>query len=338
MHDTTMQMGATTAQMAATTAQMNQNTKSMKATTENMNGVMTEIFDAGRQGAALDLRSKQWELLLQSKKLEDKGTYAGLYFLAFEFQLWSNLGRDARPNERERLMQDAVDEFFRRLVGITHWAAEELDPFAGKNPLKFGEVENEKASFNALAGSIEKNNRKQEIAQEEAKSESISMLKLLETALRAGKEIREGRSRLTDFPEYVNIVLQREELAYRLLRARHQVMGLAVLGYLTPMTRTLTEGFKYKYLGQKWDLDFNQLNESQIRLASFRLKEAIEARDFLAEMGWKSELDSTIKRIFSHARVVNAPGERGARTSNLQSPMAQLQIDLIGKLRDYTKE
>ncbi|HEY8280501.1 MAG TPA: hypothetical protein VIH99_12805, partial [Bdellovibrionota bacterium] len=66
MHDATMEMNATTGKMANTT--------------EGMNKAMCEVFDSGRQGAALDLRDKQWERLENSKKLEDKGTYSGLYF------------------------------------------------------------------------------------------------------------------------------------------------------------------------------------------------------------------------------------------------------------------
>jgi hypothetical protein len=321
MHDATMEMNATTGKMANTT--------------EGMNKAMCEVFDSGRQGAALDLRDKQWERLENSKKLEDKGTYSGLYFLAFEFQLWSNLCLDAQSGERERLMQDAVDEFFRRLLGITHWTAAEIDPFAGKNPLKFGNVENEKASFNALAGSIERNNRKQESAVE-GENEAVSMLTLVETGLRAGKQIREHRASRTDFPAYVDIILQREELAIRLLKARTQVMGLAVLGYLTPMTRNISEGIKFKYLGKKWDLDFNELNESQVQLASFRLGEAIAARDMLQELGIKVPVHPGIAKIFSHMTVKNMPGEAGAKVKDLESPAARAQANLITQIKDYS--
>jgi len=329
MHDATVAMNATTAKMAA-------NTEKLGITTDGMNGVMGEIFDSGRQGAALDLRTKQWDNLIQSPKLEDKGTYAGLYFLAFEFQLWANIGRDGKAGERERLQADAVKEFSRRLLGITHWAPEEIDAFAGKNPLKFGDVENEKASFNAVAASIEENNRKQEVTAADTNTEAVSMLNMIETGLRAGKEIREGKAKLADFPEYVDLVLQREELMTRLLKARYQVMGLAVLGQLTPITRNLTEGLKYKYLGEKWDIDFNQLSESLVNLAAFRIQQANEARDTLKELGIDVTLDPAIRKIYSHATLKNFAGTSGARVIDPSSDAAHDQESLVGVLKNYT--
>ena len=119
---------------------------------------------SSRQGASLDLRNKLFSRVISSPKVEEKGTNAGLYFLAFEFQLWSNLGHDARTGERERLMKDAVEEFFCHLLSLTHWT--ENDPFAGKNPLAFSEADRERAAFNAFALTLEKNNRKQELAYE----------------------------------------------------------------------------------------------------------------------------------------------------------------------------
>ncbi|MGZ3735975.1 MAG: hypothetical protein ACXVC0_13500 [Bdellovibrionota bacterium] len=336
MHDATMAMNATTAKMAANTSKMAETTEGMSKTTTNMNGVMTDIFDVGRQGAALDVRTKHWELVVNSPKLEDKGTYAGLYFLAFEFQLWANIGQDARPGERERLMADAANEFTRHLLGITHWAPEEIDPFAGKNPLKFGDVENEKASFNAVAASMEENNREQEFTATDTSEGAVSMLEMIETSLLDGKKIKEGKAKLEDFPDYENIVLAREELATRLLRARYQVMGLAVLGQLTPLTRNFTEGFKLKIWGEKWDMDFNQMTQSQIRLASFRIGQAIQARDTLAQLGIAVTLDPSIRKIYSHAQVKNLAGQKGALVASQESEAAKEQLGLINLLKDYT--
>jgi hypothetical protein len=326
--------------MAAVTEKMNQNTENMKSTTEGMSGVMTEIYDSGRQGAAVDLRNKQWDLLIHAAKPDEKAANAALFFIEFEFQLWSNFGRDTIKQERERLMQDAVCEFFVRLLGITHWAPEELDPFAGSapvllaNPLKQSDLDNEKASFNALALTIEHNNRKQELIPETS-ADQLSMLSLIENALRAGKQIKEGKAKLSDFPAYVDLVLQNEELAVRLLRARHQMMGLAVLCQVTTMCRDLGEGAKYAKLGVRWDLDFSQLNESQVRLISFRLGEGIAARNFLAELGIRDDLDAGIQRVFSHGTAKNAPGALDPKAAG-NSELAQAQSRVLDQLKDYT--
>jgi hypothetical protein len=124
MHTATMEMNSTTSDLADVSSQMNK--------------MMAEVYDSGRQGASLDLRNKLFDIAVNAPKIEEKATNAGLYFLAFEFQLWSNLGQDNRANERERLMKDAVEEFFCHLLSVTHWT--EVDPFAGKNPLAFSEA------------------------------------------------------------------------------------------------------------------------------------------------------------------------------------------------------
>jgi hypothetical protein len=337
MHDATLRMDATTARMAATTEEMNKSTQQLRDDTASLGDVNRELFDEARQGAALDIRNKSWQLMREGKSLEDKALQAGLFFDAFEFQLWSNLGADARPGARERLMQDAVDEFFRRVLGITHWAPEEVDPFAGKNPLKLGEAEEEKACFNAVAGALERNNRKQEQIGA-ASQNQLSMLSLIENALKAGALIRMGKARLDDFPSYVDIVLSREELARRLLAARYQIMGLATLGYVTTMTRSLTDAIPYlnPLAPKQWDLDFDTLNESQVRVISFRLGEALHARDLLLSLGSPVELNSHVRFVFSNGHVKGAPGAASARTPG-DSGLARLQSQVIQQLGDYLK-
>lgn len=320
MHDATMNMNGKTTQLAGTS--------------ERMHDVMTEVFDSGRQGAALDLRNKNFELLLDSKKLEDKGLYAGLYFMSFEFQLWTKLGVDGTKGEREVLMRDAADEFIRRLVGISHWDG--VDPFAGKNPLAFGAAENERAVFNALAASVDRNNRKQTAVTAREGLEEISMLKMIETSLRAGKEIKEGRARLDDYPEYVDSILAREELARRLIEARYQALGLMVLGQLTPITKNITEGIKFKILGLPWTLNFANLNQSQLRVATYRLKEAARAKALLAELGVDVQLDVNILNIFRNATVVGVDDLARGRAKNPASEdAAKAAEDFLGAAETY---
>ena len=129
------------------------------------------------------------------------------------------------------------------------------------------------------------------------------------------------------------LVLQQEELAVRLLRARHQMMGLAVLCQVTSMCRDLGEGARFATFGQRWELDLTQLNEAQVKLLAFRLGEGIKARNLLAEVGVSSDLDSTIRAVFSRATVTNAQNPRAAKNAEL----AKAQEDLLGRLKDYLR-
>jgi hypothetical protein len=320
MHDATMEMDS--------------KTSTLSDTSNKMNSILGEIYDTGRQGAALDLRNKEFNLVLNSPKLEDKGLHAVNYFLSFEFQLWSTVGEDDKSGERERLMQDAACEFFARLDGITHW--DEVDPFAGNNPFAFGAAENEKASFNALAASLERNNRKQEMVQAESGTKEISLLQMIETALLADQQIQAGQARLQDFPQYVDTIRSHEEVALRLLKARYQVLGLAVLARLTPIGKNLVEGFKYKVLGESWSVDLSQLNDSELNQLTYYLRQAVEARDFLKAMGVDEPLDPSLQRIFSHARLQGAPLELTGQEPASQVDLAKAQADFLAAFTDYT--
>jgi hypothetical protein len=320
MHDATMQMNATTARLANTS--------------DKMNNIMGEIFDTGRQGAALDLRTKHYELVTHSPKLEDKATNACLYFQAFEFQLWGRLGVDNLEGERDRLLKDAALEFFNHMLAITHW--DSVDPFAGQSPLSFGEVANEKASFNAFAIILERNNRKQELEAVAQGPGALSIRNMIENALRANKKIKAGQAHLRDYPAYIEEILIHEELATRLLKARYQMMGLTVLTQLTPIAKNYAQGFLYKIWGKKWELDFSKLNEAQLRLATFRLNEAMRARDVLAEIGIDVELDPSIRKVYANAVVKNMPGDRDEKSASLQSDAGAAQLEFISTLNAYT--
>jgi hypothetical protein len=122
MHDATMAMNATTSKMAATTSDLDANTVGLKGQTKDLAGLMTSIFDSGRQGASVDLRNKQWQEILDAKKPDEKAVNAELFFQEFEFELWGQVGDDKLADQRFRLMQDAATEIMGRLLGVTHWA------------------------------------------------------------------------------------------------------------------------------------------------------------------------------------------------------------------------
>ncbi len=315
------------------TMHMNQTTSKLSDTSTKMNKTMDQVFDSGRQAAALDLRTKNFELVTHSPKVEDKGTYAGLYFVAFEFQLWTKLGVDDRDGERMRLLKDAAHEFFCHLLAITHW--DEVDAFAGKNPLKNDEVENEKASFNAFALTLEQTNRKQELSAADTNTEAFSMLTMVEKSLLAGKQIKEGKASLRSYPAYIEEILTYEENAVNLLKARYQMLGLAVLSQLTPIGKNSIEGFKYKIMGSHWDLDFSKINEAQLRLATFRLQEAQRAHDVLVELGIGVELDPAIQKIFSHADVKNNSSDSSTAGRGQNSEVATAQQNFLAAMNAY---
>lgn len=337
MHDATMQMGDDLGTMKETTSTVSTDTKSLGK-------VMCELYDSGRQGTALDQRNKQWQSILNAKTMEDKGVYATAYFEAFEFQLWSNLCDDKTTITRDRLMEDAVNEFFGHVLAVNHWNPDEVDPFAGDNPLAYlnpFNKEDEKAAFNALAGKLESRNRLQNSVDQDPNSEELTMLSILEEGLLATQAIRAGVASPSDYPEYINIVGQREELSIRLLKARYQAMGLAVAGFLNPtLLRSPVDGAWVLLLGNNWEMDMSKLNDAQVKLVNYRLGEALRAKDFLERIGVSVTLHKDVKKLFDNAKVLNAPrggGENGAEPLP-ENSLQMKQVQMLEQLAEYAGE
>jgi hypothetical protein len=319
MHDATMQMNATTAKLSDTSADMAK--------------IMTEVMDTGRQGASLDLRNKLWATITNSKSLEEKATNAGLYFQAFEFELWNNEGMDKLGNQRQNLMYDAAKELFCHLLDITHW--DNVDPFAGKGLFAATSTQNEQMTFNAIADTLEEVNRKQLHINSVTNNKTSSMLDMIETSLRAGKSIREGNSQLSDYPAYVDMILANEKNAVKLIQARYHMLGLEVLTKLTPIGQNKMEGFKYKIWGSAWEIDFKKLNQSEIKAVTLRLKQANQARDLLADLGDKEELNPSLKSIYGHATLVNADPSLDKEGLKQSSTSLALQQNFSDALDEY---
>lgn len=318
MHDATMQMNKTTSQLAVTS--------------DDATKLMAELNDQGRQGAAVDIRNKSYLVMAGRTKFEEKAFAAGLYFQSFEFQLWNLHGKDLLPGRRDVLMRDAAYDFFNRLLAITHW--EEVDPFAGTGLLSFLDSENEKMSFNAYALSLHENNRMNMIYSPDSPNEPVSMRTMIETALLAGIEIREGRKQLSDYPEYVDVILANEKNAIRLMQARYQILGLVVIDQFNEISQSKFKGFKYKILGSSWDIDMQKESQSKLALANRRIQEANRARSLLSQLGLETNVNENIAKMYASAKVKNA-ALSPVNSATVNGKVAGLHQELLANLASY---
>jgi hypothetical protein len=309
MHDATQSMSATTT--------------GLSTKTDGLNKLMGEIFDTGRQGGSVDFRGKSFDRIIGMPKLEDKIINSGLYFVALEFELWSAVGPDELVGERDKLAHDAADEFFCHLLSITHW--DTVDAWAGTPLHNITDRDNERAAFNALAIVLAKTNRIGGYTSEVHQTDSLNMNKLIENALFAGKEIRDGKKKLSDYPSYVAVVLANEEHAIRILKARYQALGLVVLSELTSIGENDIEGLKYKVLGKQWNIDFSQINDARLEFYRSQLAEANRARDVLRQIGESVEIDPEVKKIYTHAQVQE---QAAAATAESRADAAAFQQEL----------
>lgn len=355
MHDNTAQMNQTTGSMAQTTIKMDSSISQMKTTTDKVADVsgqmnekmskvvitaeqtaalMGEVYDTGRQGAALDVRKKLFDSIMTDSSLDKKVVHAAEYFLAFEFQLWSSLSQDNEADARDRLRRDALTELFNHLLTVSHFAEDDLDPFASPD-LQFSErfqKKNQMAVFNAIAAAAHITNRKSERNGKIENRENDSIYELIKTGLLAGAQIRKGEKRIEDFPSYVDEVLKNEGLALRLLKARYNVLGVILLARLTPIADSLWQGARLKYLGKAWSLNLSDLNISQVRLYKAHLTEAAKAKSLLAELGIKIQIDPSLKKIYEKMTVQTFAPAAANEDLNLSSERKAL-VDSIYQYR-----
>ncbi len=363
MHDNTQQMNQTTTGMAANMEKTVATMDSMKKTTEKVSvtaettveqmgkvienadktvNLIGESYDAGRQGGALDLRNKIYEVLRSTATpLDKKIVEAAKYMVAFEFQLWSGQGQDIEGKTKtealEKLEHDAVIELFNNLKTVSHWDADAIDPFAQpdlKAKSNF-EEKNQKAIFNALAAALHKTNRKQDRQESLTvnKDDKTSMFTLIERALLAGQEIRTGNKRTTDFPAYVDEVLRNEQMAIRLLQARYNIIGIVLLARVTQISDSLWEGFKLKIWGSKWDLDLDNMNISQVKYYNDHFAEAKKTKDLLTRLGIKVEIDKNIKKIFSHMNIKD--DKQALVAADKEDALVKEKISLVAAAKKY---
>lgn len=333
MHDNTQQMNQTTTGMATNMEKTVATMDSIKKTTEKVSitaettveqmgrvienadktvKLIGETYDTGRQGGAMDLRNKIYEVIKSAgTPLDKKIVEAAKYMVAFEYQVWSGQGQDVEGKSKtetlEKLEKDAVIELFNNLRTVSHWDAEKIDPFAQPNLTSKSnfEKDNQKAIFNALAAALHKTNRKQERQEmmTVSQDDKTSMFTLIERALIAGQDIRTGNKRISEYPGYIDEVLRNEQLAIRLLQARYNIIGLVLLGRVTQISDSLWEGFKLKIWGSEWDLDLDQMNFSQVKYYNDHFVEATKTKELLGKLGIKVQLNKDIKKIFTHMKI-----------------------------------
>ncbi|MDX9731376.1 MAG: hypothetical protein RBT63_06355, partial [Bdellovibrionales bacterium] len=194
MSKTTDGMSETTAEMLKTTHQMNEQMTALLALTQdelvrNIRAVeqsTSELYDAMRQGDASALRRASLQRLQTTRTLQGRVAEAGLYLMSYEFQLLGSVGQDTHANQREVLYHQAVLEFFLMIDELAP-AGGKIWPEALPEPGEEDSEENPVAAFNAIAFTLHKTNRKQQV--DPAFGRPVSMYDLIIHALRMTPEI-----------------------------------------------------------------------------------------------------------------------------------------------------
>lgn len=271
----------------------------------NVETNMAELFDSMRQGDGSALRRNSFDSLQRARSLQARVAEAGLYMMSFEFQTMGRVGMDADPEQRERLYQQAVLEFFLKLDDIAP-SGGKVWPQAQPDVDDLQSSENRASAFNAMAFALHKTNRKQ--LPDPNYGRPMSMYDLIINALLLKPEIDSGRIKLPAGPHYVKEVLARPARVHQLLQTRYNVFAYGLLGLSTNLIEQSTIGQAMALLG---GLDVN-LSEARLGVAGLTyIKEEIldpaarTARDMFA-VGLVPERTTLTKFVVNRSKLTPA--------------------------------
>lgn len=240
--------------MSKTTDQMRDITADLAKTTEKMNKTTARLYDGMRQGDTSGLRRELFKQIPKDSKLEGQIGDAGLYLMAFEFQVLGSTGHDEEPGFREMLYQQAMLEFF---LKINEVAPKHFDVHPGANPTgKADDDESKTAAFNAIAFALHKTNRQQ--VADPRYGKPMSFYDLIIEALRMKPKIDSGEIVLPEGRHWVKEVLARPRRVQQLLQTRYNMFPFGMLGLTTNLVDFSKVTQLWKLL---WDIDIN-LSES----------------------------------------------------------------------------
>ena len=326
MEKTTVGMDGKMKGMNATMEIMNEKMEGMKSITQDMLEQTNELYDAAKLGDSSMQRRAALEALGKATATGRKVTEAVKYFISFEYQLFSGFGQDQSDDKRKHLLYEATLEFFK---DITEFTTKETVPQPLAQAAKGGD-DNKEASFNALAVSLHKMNRKQEeyIKKNNLKEEdSLSMYKVILSALAKKKAIDEGQLKLSELADYEREVLNNEEVAIKLIQARSNITAAIVLngvsdiqkdipgnGPIASLLKELSDVAKGVLKGaemrfKKWDVPVAKINAVQSETAIKYIASILATHKYLKEIGVQPIYNQTLVEILKRAQWVEVKDE-----------------------------
>lgn len=274
------------------TESMEKATEKVSAVTDEMKNTATVMYLQIRSKESEDTRSEKFENLVDTKsgrgaRIAD----AGIYFKAFEFQLWNDNDTYDNLEVREMFFEDAANEFTYRL----------LDIYEQINTKKMSPISDDKMemSFYALAATVHKNHSYQTKNAGVKHTPIVSMYDLIKGAL-----LKEKQKKTRAVHEDILINDINKEMMIELIKARVDMLTALGIKNLTEQ-RNMTfgqkvKGFLFKITGGKLgsiDLpeDYKDINDATKEYAGIYLDGAVEARNFLKQIGIKKQLEKTME-------------------------------------------
>lgn len=296
------------------TEKMENSTEQMSKTTDEMRDTTGTMYQQLRSKDAEETRDRQFRALLENKdgmggRIKD----AGIYFKAFEFQLWTGKGNDTQRH-REALLLDAANEFVRSITDI----------YDGLNLKSMSPTKKEvnAMSFYALAASMHSlSTFQEELVAANPKIKPISFYDIIKSAL-----LKDNNNQPLKAYEEVLVSGMNKEIMIELVKARVDIIGALALRDLTDQ-REMTFGQKTKAaifkmsFGTLGSIDLPQVyeksNNSTKSEIEKRLDAANNAKSFLKEIGVIKSLEKTLKSAYTSIDLNSSSNNKGQKEEKI---------------------
>ncbi len=291
------EMKKATGEMKYTTRKMNEALGSTDGKIQDMKDSMDNVSADLRQGDSFAVRRDNLQLVKGAETIELKAQLAGVYLMAFEYQLFPVQG-PVPEAFRERLQELAVQEFFLAMKEFVRsdrpWHQDVKRWLITDEDVNSATTDNAQMCLFAFAVALDRLNVKQEMRAKNTGEKPVSMLSLIQNAL---------LTRDTAIPAYRQ-VLNFEALAVYLLQLRYNGLAAAALDNVTGLAdmNILRQLWRVKY---GWELDFKSLNDAQISFFNEWGLMALDARNFLGRIGVAPRMNLSLLRIFGNMQVTN---------------------------------
>jgi hypothetical protein len=299
---------------------MKSNTDDMKTTTQQMNEELTktraEIGDLRKdtQGQLVDTKTaikntyadlRQKEAVTMridalagienNRKLEGKLASAGIYCMAFEFQLWKSNLSDT-PDYRDQLFRDAMEEFFLTLAKFMPNPNGKIDPTSSDSQMQ---------NLMAIAATIDRVNTNALNLAKASKEKPTSILSLIEDTLRKASKVESGEIRHSELKPYEQQILVNQSAAVALLQARANFLPVMLLARISDVQRrSLPIKAWMTFYGSKAKFD----NLEAIQQGLEFITAANEEIRFLQEIGAPARINSKLKAFYNNLELPD-PGQ-----------------------------
>lgn len=311
------QMKESTAKVEENSAKTNENTEKIVKLNEESNekiqslATQTEASAVAQQSIQSELNQSHQDQKQQNAKIETshfinsiksatsrdgKISAAVQYLTSFEFQT-SNA---VEMEKREILFNEALVQFFQDLNEFNDKGTE-INPFADPS----GNTKDQKASaFNALAVSLQAQNRKQmEIKSINPDFTPTSFLKLIMEGLSVESQIQLGLKQEQNVQSSLLTVLHNKKLALSLLQARVNFFTYAFLVETVGFENSFTNNFLKKW--KSWELNLKDIDSFQFKKLKNYLMAISETKAFLKSLKIKVEVKSPMNSILENMKIVN---------------------------------